>query len=67
MADQTVILRLPALCERVGLGRSTVYALMQRGQFPHPIRLSARAVGWRDADIEAWLQSRAAQRGEGTK
>jgi prophage regulatory protein len=63
MAEQTVILRLPALCDRVGLGRSTVYALMQRGQFPHPIRLSARAVGWRESEIEQWIAERTAQRG----
>jgi prophage regulatory protein len=63
MAEQTVILRLPDLCKRIGLGRSSIYALMKRGQFPRPIRLSERAVGWRDADIEAWLQSRAAQGG----
>jgi prophage regulatory protein len=64
MAEQTVILRLPELRKRIGLGRSSIYALIQRGQFPHPIRLSARAVGWSAAEIEQWIAERAAQRGD---
>jgi prophage regulatory protein len=63
MAEQTVILRLPALRERVGLSRSSIYSLIQRGEFPHPIRLSQRAVGWCAAEVEQWIAERAAQRG----
>jgi prophage regulatory protein len=62
MAEQTVILRLPELCKRLGLGRSSIYALIQRGEFPRPIPLSARAVGWSAAEIEQWIAERAAQR-----
>jgi prophage regulatory protein len=62
MAEQTVILRLPELCKRVGLGRSSVYSLIQRGQFPRPIPLSARAVGWSQAEVEQWIAERAAER-----
>jgi prophage regulatory protein len=62
-ADQTtVILRLPELRKRIGLGRSSIYALVKQGSFPRPIPLSARAVGWSAAEVEAWLQSRAAER-----
>jgi prophage regulatory protein len=65
MAEQTVILRLPELRKRIGLGRSSIYALIQRGQFPHPIRLSTRAVGWSQAEVEQWIAERAAQREAG--
>lgn len=44
----------------VGLSRSRVYELVQAGQFPKPIRLSERAVGWRRADLDAWLAAREA-------
>ncbi|MBK1727099.1 helix-turn-helix transcriptional regulator [Halorhodospira neutriphila] len=54
------ILRRPEVESRVGLGRSAIYKAMQRGEFPRPIRLTSRAVGWRQSDIEAWLASRAA-------
>ncbi len=52
------VLRLPAVLDRVGLGKSSIYALMNDGQFPRPIRLSARAVAWRETDIEQWLNER---------
>jgi prophage regulatory protein len=52
------ILRRPDVEARTGLSRSTIYLLMSRGDFPKPIRLSARAVGWPEAAISEWLQSR---------
>lgn len=52
------ILRRPDVEARVGLSRATIYAKMADGTFPKPIRLSERAVGWRSADIDAWLAAR---------
>ena len=54
------VLRLREVCERYGLGRSTVYRLMDQGQFPKPIQLGPQAVAWRVEDLEAWLESRPA-------
>jgi len=53
------VIRLPAVVNLVALSRSTVYSLIKNNAFPKPVKLSARAVGWRQSDIEAWLQSRA--------
>lgn len=52
------VLRLPQVIQLVGLSRSSIYLLIQRGLFPKPVQLSLRAVAWRQADIEAWLASR---------
>jgi prophage regulatory protein len=57
-ADQADTLRLPKVRQRTGLGRSTIYRLIARGQFPSAVQLSPRAVGWHKADIDAWLVSR---------
>ena len=54
----TRILRMPAVIERVGLSRSAIYARMTKGQFPRPLRIGARAVGWLEADIDEWLATR---------
>ena len=55
----TQILRLPAVLNRVGLGKTALYALIRRGHFPRPVQLSAaRAVGWRVEDVDEWLQAR---------
>ncbi len=49
--------------ERVtGLGRSTIYDWMAKGEFPAPIKLGGRAVGWPESEIAAWLESRKAGR-----
>ena len=54
----SMILRLPSVQEATQLSRSTIYSLEAKGQFPKRVQLSARAVGWRAADIDAWLNSR---------
>ena len=40
------ILRLPVVKARTGLSRSTIYQRVAEGDFPKPINLGARAVGW---------------------
>lgn len=52
------ILRLPAVKDRTGLSRSSVYEKVSAGHFPKPISLGARAVGWLESDIDAWIASR---------
>lgn len=56
------ILRLPEVQARTKLGRSTIYDAISRGDFPKPLKLGARAVGWAESEIAAWLESRKAQR-----
>jgi prophage regulatory protein len=30
---------------------------MREGRFPKPVRIGPRAVGWRESDIQAWMDS----------
>ena len=55
-----LILRLPAVKERTGLSRSSIYLWIARGQFPAPISLGARAVGWVESEVDAWIAHRIA-------
>jgi prophage regulatory protein len=57
------IFRLPEVMAKVGLGRSSIYAYVQKNQFPQPIRLGERAVGWKSDEIDAWIEQRAEMRG----
>lgn len=50
--------RLPAVMARCGLGRSSIYTGVKNGTFPAPVRLSARAVGWREDEIDLWVSER---------
>lgn len=52
------ILRRPEVESRVGLSRSTIYESMALGEFPKPIKIGRRAVGWPESSIAAWLDSR---------
>ncbi|MGV6890302.1 helix-turn-helix transcriptional regulator [Rhodophyticola sp. SM2404] len=60
----TRFIRRPAVENRTGLSRSTIYLLMQNGQFPKPVRIGSRAVAWPEAEVEAWLNARLAEREE---
>lgn len=62
MAEQ--ILRCTDVIGRTGLSRSTIYEKMQRGDFPKPRKLGLRAVGWRESDIELWLERLPIQGGD---
>jgi len=55
MSNPTSILRLPIVKARTGLSRSTIYQRAADGTFPKPVNLGARAVGWLEAEIDAWL------------
>jgi prophage regulatory protein len=49
------ILRLPKVLERTGLSRSTIYFRISTGEFPAPIALGGRAVGWLESEVDKWL------------
>ena len=40
------------------MSRSSIYRLMQDGQFPRPVKVSCAAVRWRESNITGWLESR---------
>ncbi len=52
------ILRINEVAKHVGLHRSTVYRLIDRKEFPAPIRLGPNAVGWLREEIEEWVVTR---------
>jgi prophage regulatory protein len=52
------LLRLPAVLQITGLGRSTLYKMISEGKFPAPVKLSIRASAWRDDEVGHWTSSR---------
>ncbi len=52
------ILRLPAVKKYTGLSRSTIYLRIANDEFPAPISLGGRAVGWLEEDVNQWLEQR---------
>jgi prophage regulatory protein len=62
------ILRRQLVESQTGLSRSKIYDLITRDEFPRPIKIGARAVGWVEADIAAWINQKIdAAKHEGSK
>lgn len=60
------ILRRKQVETRTGLSRSSIYAKLRHNPkrpgdhdptFPKPVSVGAKAVGWIEAEIEAWLSA----------
>lgn len=50
------LMRVPAVKQATGYSRSSLYALMQAGKFPKPVKLAGGgAVAWRSSDVAAWI------------
>ena len=58
MDNPEKILRLQAVKARCGLSRSTLYNRIAAGEFPSPVSLGARSVGWVESEVNAWISSR---------
>ncbi|UVI39238.1 helix-turn-helix transcriptional regulator [Qipengyuania spongiae] len=54
----TKFLRFPVVIERTGLSRSTIYEMMDREEFPRPVKIGARAVAWPADRLDAWMAER---------
>ena len=55
---QHTILRLPEVKQRTGLSRSSIYLRITNKEFPSPISLGGRSVGWLEDDIDEWIFAR---------
>lgn len=51
------ILRIKQVTNYTGLSRAAVYRLMQEKEFPRPIQLTKRCVGWEEKQIQTWIAS----------
>ncbi|QIG92287.1 AlpA family phage regulatory protein [Bradyrhizobium sp. 6(2017)] len=58
-------LRLEAVKQATGLGRSSIYMLMGEAKFPKPVKLNddgGKAVAWLASEIAEWQRQRVAAR-----
>lgn len=52
------LLTLAQVKDATGLGKSAIYAAMQRNDFPLPVKITAKASRWRESEIAAYIDSR---------
>ena len=46
--------RLPEVMNITGLSRSSIYLRVSTDEFPKPVKIGRRAVGWPEDSIIAW-------------
>ena len=51
--------RPKSACAYLDIGRTKLYELMELdADFPRPIRLGARCIGWTRGQLDAWLEAK---------
>ncbi|QJX07125.1 MULTISPECIES: helix-turn-helix transcriptional regulator [Rhizobium] len=58
------LLPIGEVVERTSLSRRTLYREISENRFPKSVQLTARRVGWPEADINAWIVHKIAVRDE---
>jgi prophage regulatory protein len=51
-------LRKKEVLFRTGLTSSSLYRLMEQGNFPQSLQISERSVAWRESEVERWIDTR---------
>ena len=57
LVEKERLFRIGEVLEITGLSKSVLYEMVNRGDFPRPLRIGLRAVAWRQEDIQQWLDS----------
>lgn len=58
MSEKDKIIRLNEVMDMTGLSRSTIYRMMEKGDFPKSTPLGERAIGWSMSEVQEWVQTR---------
>ncbi|MHB8622079.1 MAG: helix-turn-helix transcriptional regulator [Sulfuricaulis sp.] len=53
------ILRMPATCAKLSTSKSSVYRMVADGTLPRPIKISQRAIGFFEHELDQFLLTRA--------
>ncbi len=48
-------IRIKAVTEKVGFGKSKVWELTKEGEFPQPIKLTAGTTVWIEEEVDQWI------------
>ena len=52
------VMRAQDVQTALGISRWTLARLVERGEFPAPVRIGKRIQRWRNTDVETWLSER---------
>nr|WP_269432179.1 AlpA family transcriptional regulator [Cupriavidus basilensis] len=52
-------LNIKQVAEKLSLGQSTIYRMIERGEFPKPFNVYSNRTAWLEEDVDAWLAEKA--------
>ncbi|MFA0349672.1 helix-turn-helix transcriptional regulator [Vibrio sp. 10N.222.55.C6] len=55
----TKLITYAQLCEQLNRNYKTIHGWVRAGKFPQPVRLNGRTVGWKQDDVEQWIEENA--------
>lgn len=60
------VIRLKEVLDTTGLSRSSLYKYIADGDFPKPVALGERCVGWVESEVHDWILARIEDRDNAT-
>lgn len=57
LSENERLLRIGEVLEIAGISKSVLYEMVNREEFPRPVRIGRRSVGWRQREVKDWLDS----------
>lgn len=54
-------IKLAQVKSMTGLSKSSIYAMMQMGNFPMQVKTGARCVAWIESEIQEWIEEKIMQ------
>lgn len=51
-------LRLPKVLEQLGVGKTKLWDMVRKEEFPKPIKLGAKIAVWLSSDVESFIEEK---------
>lgn len=61
MMSEERLIRLPEVINKIGLSRPTVYRMIERGEFPKPVK-QGRTSAWVSREVNDYLDKKCSAR-----
>lgn len=57
-SESKVLMQMDEVVRTLGIGKSTIHAMVKNNQFPAPIKLGKRKIAWRTEVVMDWVNSK---------
>jgi prophage regulatory protein len=57
VCEDVRILRFKAVVQKTGMSKSDIYGRIRRKEFPMPVQLGPRSVGFVETEVNRWLST----------